>query len=329
MPDSNSVTGFRRVPKRAGDGQARSARTLGLGGRADRGRNHILFLAAAAWLFLLLLQAGQKGWTTRRMLAIGTAAGIAYTIDLGAGPLLFMTVAGLFVVERLSWRQLACAWLAALPWLLFHHAVNWSIGGTFGPANAAPAYLAWPASPFDTGTMTGAWQHTSPWEAVTYALDMLFGKKGFLSHNLLVFPPLAALPLLVRSRHPERRIALAGLVWSAGTWLLYAATSTNLSGGCCSVRWLLPLLVPAFVGAAIVLRERPAMKTDACILGAGDVLLGLCQARVGPWYMGVIPGFWPLYGTTIFAWGLYRYRLWRRVPVAAVPDSAGEGRLAA
>jgi hypothetical protein len=287
-----------------------------------------MFLAAAAWLFLLLLKANQDGWTTGRMLGIGTAVGAAYSIDLGAGPMLFVAIAGLFIAEGLSRRQIACAWLAALPWFLFHHAVNWSIGGTFGPANAVPEYLAWPASPFSANYMTGAWLHPSPSSAVGYALDMLFARKGFLGHNLLLFLPLVALPWLLRSKYPERRIVVAGLFWCVGTWLLYAATSRNLSGPCCSIRWLVPLLVPGFVAVAIILRERPDLRADACILGTGGLLLGLCMARVGTWYMRVVPGFWALYAATIFAWGLYRLWLWRRGSISRAPAVTIESQLA-
>jgi hypothetical protein len=296
---------------------------------AQHVNNHVLFLAAAAWLFLLLLKANRDGWTTRQMLGIGTAVGIAYTIDLGAGPMLVVVVAGLFIVERLSPRQIACAGLAAFPWFLFYHAVNWSIGGTFGPASRVPEYLCWPGSPFNAYSMTGSWQQPTLYNAMLYALDMLFLKKGFLGHNLLIFLPLFALPWLVRSRYPERRIVVAGLVWSVSVWLLYSATSTNQSGACCSVRWFVPLLVPAFVALAVVLRERPELRTDACILGAGGVLVGLCMARVGTWQMRAVPGYWTLYPSTIFVWGSYRYWRWKRPPVANAPVITIEHKVAA
>ncbi len=289
--------------------------------------NHMLFLAAASWLFLLLVSANRDGWTTGRLLGIGSAVGIAYTIDLGAGPSLFVTVAGLLVAERLSRRQIALTWLAALPWFVFHHAVNWSIGGTIGPANAVPEYLAWPGSPFNPGNMTGGWQHDSLREGVIYALDLLFGKKGFLSHNLLLLLPLVALPLLLRLKCPEQRIVLMGLLWCVGTWLLYAVTSNNYSGFCCSIRWLLPTLAPAYLLVAIIMRERPTWTIDACILGVASVALGVCMAVQGPWYGRVIPGFWGLYAASVFAWGSYRLWRWRQ-PRATMPAVRIENQLA-
>ena len=67
--------------------------------------------------------------------------------------------------------------------------------------------------------MTGTWKHASILKTVAYSFDMLFGKKGFLGHNLLLFLPLVMLPQLVRNRYAERPIVIAGLLWAIGTWL--------------------------------------------------------------------------------------------------------------
>ncbi len=272
---------------------------------AQQVSNHVLLLAAAAWLFLVLLKCNQEGWTSRRMLGIGSLLGISYTIDLGAGPMLCLTIGSLLALESGSRRRLPLAILAGLPWFIFHHFVNYRIGGTFIPATAVPEYLAWDGSRFDTSNITGGLKHGSLGEAALYALDMLFGKKGFLGHNLVLFLPLVMLPRLLGKRYPERRIVSAGLAWAAGTWLLYAATSSNLSGLCCSVRWFVPLLVPGFVALGIVIRDWPSTRVDALILGSGGILLGCCLAYRGPWSEPMIfYAYWIIYFATLAVWGL-------------------------
>ena len=47
--------------------------------------------------------------------------------------------------------------LAALPWFVLHHVLNYAIGGTVKPANANPEYFRWPGSPFAVGNLTGSW----------------------------------------------------------------------------------------------------------------------------------------------------------------------------
>ena len=92
-----------------------------------------MLLAVAAWLFLVLLKCNAEGWTVWRMLGIGSLLGIGYTIDLGAGPMLCLTIGVMLILEPAGRRLLPLAILAGLPWFLLHHVVNYRIGGTFMP----------------------------------------------------------------------------------------------------------------------------------------------------------------------------------------------------
>jgi hypothetical protein len=209
--------------------------------------------------------------------------------------------------------------VAALPWIVFHHIVNYQIGGSLAPANANPAFFDWPGSPFSEQNMTGGWNHANPLKAAVYALAMLFGKKGFLGHNLILFVPLIGLPWLLRRRVPEYRVILIGLIWAIGTWLLYASTSTNSSGGCCSVRWFVPLLAPAFVALCVLLRDHPAFRFDAVIAGSGGVLLGIGMAIRGPWFHKLMPFYFVIYFGTLMVWIATRW-LMRTRPIALRQD---------
>lgn len=268
--------------------------------------NHILLLAVAAGLFLQLVIGDAEGWSLPRLLTAGTLAGIAYTIDLGAGPPL-----ALLTLAYLGWRtrSLRCvgAVLAALPWIAWHHIVNYDIGGTIGPANAVRAYLDWPSSPFTDKNITGGWAHPDPFKAIVYAFDMLLGKKGFYGHNLPLFLVVLSMPMLVRTKYPERCVTLLGVIWGIGVWLLYAATSTNMSGGCCSIRWFVPLLAPSFLAVAIVVREQPRRWRELTILGCGGLLLGIGMAIRGPWFLKLMPFYVIIYPATVVSWLMVRF----------------------
>jgi len=173
---------------------------------------------------------------------------------------------------------------AALPWLVLHHCLNYSIGGTIGPANAGAAYLQWPGSPFTPQSMTGGWNHLSLTRSALYSLDMLFGKRGFISHDFALFLVVVTIPTLARSARRERPELLHALGWSLGTWLLYAATSTNSAGVCCSIRWLVPLLAPGYFALAVLLRDRPVLRPDFLLLSGWGVIYSGFAIVVGPWH---------------------------------------------
>ena len=286
---------------------------------AQHVNNHILLLAVAALAFLALLKDVHLGrWSSKRLLWIGTLAGIGYTIDLAAGPLLCLSIGGLLLTCLVRRKDIALVIFAALPWVVTHHIVNYSIGGTFQPANAVSTYFEWTGSPFSPQNMTGGWNHSSVGHAILYSLDMQFGKKGFLGHNLLLFLLLFSVPKLVRRRFAERSVVITGIAWFVSTWLLYAMTSNNLSGGCCSIRWFVPLLIPCFLTIAIVLREFPWLLPDACVLGCGGLALGVGMGIRGPWFMRLPPFYWYIYGGTLGAWLLVRVYIARSAKSSAV-----------
>jgi hypothetical protein len=263
---------------------------------------HILILAVAGVLFHSLLNGLSDGWPTRRLIWIGILAGAGYAIDLAAGPMLCLMVGGYLLWSTPIRFRLAWVVLTAFPLVAFHHFLNYKIGGTFGPAGAVPDYFGWPGSPFSPKNLTGVWQHSTFLAALSYSLDMLFGTRGFLGHNLLLFLPLVCLPWLARKASPERSLLMSGLFWSLGTWLLYALMSNNLSGWCCSIRWFVPLLVPGFLGVCLVLREWPQTIRDAVTLGQGSMVLGCFMAKRGPWSEPNRTTFWIVCLGTLAVW---------------------------
>ncbi|HSD50599.1 MAG TPA: hypothetical protein VLG48_04270, partial [Candidatus Methylomirabilis sp.] len=272
--------------------------------------NHILLLGVAGPLFLGLARVAEEirsGQASQlRVFGLGMLSGLGYSFDLGSGPILLMCTLALVAYRSRSFMAVAMFVLAASPWLAIHHAVNYAIGGTFRPANSVPAYLTWPGSPFTAEIMTGPWNHPSPGHFVIYAAALLFGRRGFFGHNLPLFLTLPGL-VAIRHRRPfELPEILGGLGWFAGTWLVYAVASTNYSGLAASIRWFVPLLVPAYFLLAVVLRDHPQYRRDFLILSAwGAVLAGLMWWK-GPWMKRMVPFFWPLQAAALLTWILSR-----------------------
>jgi hypothetical protein len=184
-----------------------------------------------------------------------------------------------------------------------------------------PEYFDWPGRSYNARTMTGAWNHPSVGHFATYALGLLAGKRGLLGHDLPVFLALPGLAVLARRRVPELPEVLAGAGWCAGTWLLYALTSNNASGLCCSVRWFVPFLAPGYYALALVLRERPDWRRAFVVLSSWGALLGGIMWWQGPWMKHLVPFFWPIQAAcllTLVAWG-YRVRRRGRAAAALVP----------
>lgn len=267
---------------------------------------HILVLALCCALLLLLTPR-----TRIPLLVAGTLIGLSYTIDLGLGPVLVLCTAGLVAFRSRTWKAVALLLLAAFPWFFLHHYLNWRIGGTFAPANTQASYFAWPGSPFNASNITGWWAHDSPSDFVGYALDLLFGKRGFLGHNPALFLALPATVILLRRAVAETPEILWAACFCLGGWLVYAITSSNYSGVCCSIRWFVPLLAPGYYLLFVLLRHDPRYGKDVLILTFFGFVIALVSWWKGPWMARMVPGFWFLMGGALLAWLSYRTP-WRK-----------------
>jgi hypothetical protein len=260
--------------------------------------NHILLLGVVAVLLLgvcrLAKEESARKCLNWRLLGLGGLAGLAYAIDLGAGPVFLLCTAAL-IAYRLGRPLPIIVFLAgAAPWLILHHTVNFAVGGTFKPANAVAAYFDWPGCTFNTQNMTGTWNHANIGHFLVYAAALLFGKRGFIGHNLalyLTFPAIVALLHKKRAEFPE--LIFAGCC-CGGVWLAYALTSNNSSGCCCSIRWFVPLLAPAYYVLLLYLREYPRQLRNFLVLSAWGVVLAVLMWHAGPWTKQLIPFFWPI-----------------------------------
>ncbi len=269
---------------------------------------HIELLAVVAGVVLGVARLGESidgGTPWLRLGVLGTLVGLGYTLDLGAGPPL---VFGLLVLLAYRYRRpgpVLVAAAAALPWIALHQAINYAIGGTLRPINSVPEYSTWPGCPFTPESLTGTWKHT-PTSFLLYAASMFAGKRGLWTHNLPLLLTVPALLVLLRQRRPQRAELLFLGGWCTVTWLMYAALSNNSSGCCCSIRWFVPFLAPAFYALALLLRDRLDFRRDYFVLSPWGVVLTAVLWWYGPADEPPLALLWPLVGAALASWAARR-----------------------
>jgi hypothetical protein len=292
--------------------------------------NHLAQLGAVAAVCVLLGRIADRAATGRTawgsLVAAGFLTGFAYNLDFGVGPPLVPAVLLVVALRTRSLFAIAACGVAALPCIVAGHAINYSIGGDWlRPLNMHPEYLAWPGSPFDA-TMTGVLR-PRPRAQALYTLDLLFGKKGFLTHNLPLLLAVTAGALVLKRPGRDRVELLALGAWCVVGWLLYGVLSKNHGGACVSIRWFVPFLAPGFWLLAKVLHERREFRRDFLALSAWGLVLGASAWLVGPWRMRNVPLYWWVFGGSLLTWAIVRYLAWRGMREAAtlklpVPDDA-------
>jgi hypothetical protein len=256
---------------------------------------------------------GRTAWDS--LGAAGFVTGFAYNLDFGIGPPLVVAVLAIVALRTRRVPPVLVCGVAALPCIIAGHAINFAIGGDFlKPLNMHPEYLAWPGSPFET-TMTGV-VRTRYFAQFLYTLDLLFGKKGFLTHNLPLLLAVTAGALVLKRGARDRLELLALVAWCVVGWLMYGVLSKNHGGACVSVRWFVPFLAPGFWLLAKLLAERPEFRRDFLALSAWGLVIGASAWIVGPWWMKVVPGYWVAFAGALLTWGVVRYFAPRAKPIA-------------
>ncbi len=290
--------------------------------------SHIMLLGVTAALMLSLARLtveqaeGRTPW--QRVAEAGLLAGVGYTLDLGIGPVLVLSTFALVAYRTRRVSAVLLFAIAAAPWIAAHHALNYYVGGTIGPANAVVEYLEWPGSPFNAGNMTGGWKHKSIGHFLLYAAAMLLGKHGFLNHNLPLLLAFAGLPALWRRRPAEQPEIIFACLFFSGAWLIYAVSSNNYSGACCSIRWFVPLLAPGWYLLAVLVREQPEYGEDLMVLGGFGALLGAVMWWYGPWAERMTPGYWLINALALASWAWCEVRRRQGKPAADRIDGDAE-----
>jgi hypothetical protein len=276
--------------------------------------SHIAQLGAVAAICVLLgriadlAAEGRTAW--KSLVAAGFITGFAYNLDFGVGPPLVLSVVVVVALRTRSIFAVTVCGFAMLPCVIAGHAINFAIGGDWlKPLNMHREYLAWPGSPFDA-TLTGVLRPRY-FAQFLYTLDLLVGKKGFLTHNPPLLLALAAGALVLKRAGRDRLELLSLSAWCVIGWLMYGVLSKNHGGVGVSIRWFLPFLAPGFWLLAKVLVERPEFRRDFVVLAACGFVLSASAWIVGPWWPRVVPLYWWVFGGSLLTWGMVRWHALR------------------
>ena len=275
--------------------------------------SHAMQLGIVALMCVLLNREAASG----QMFALGTLAGLGFNLDFGSGPPLVAFTFAFVLWQTRRFRSVLAFSSAVLPWVIAGIGINYAIGGVWKPINMYPEHFQFPGTPFTGENLTGFFRH-EPLNQFLYAAGMLFGKQGFLNHNMpLLLCVVAGWSVLRGSKTPHPQpLSPAGrgeescagllmlLIWCGATWLMYAVLSNNMGGGCCSVRWFVPFLAPGFWLLALILRDRPERRSEFLVLAVGGAVLASLMWWKGPWTMRMVPFLWPIVGVTLIAWGV-------------------------
>ncbi|MGL6074506.1 MAG: hypothetical protein ACRC8S_10130 [Fimbriiglobus sp.] len=244
---------------------------------------HMLLLplfAAIPWLM---------GTTSRwQALGLGACLGAIYTLDAALGPATAISL-GLWWLWKRDWRTLLLACIAALPWVLAHHAVIYHLTGAFGSPAVNPKFWDYEGSIFDEKSLTGSGFKHNTLGTLTYAWDLLFAGQGFLIHNPIMLVAVVVGLITACVHKPER----TWLLWLIGWWVMcqvpYVLLSDNFSGVCLSIRWFLPLLAIAAPLLAISLNRFPGLRWPLLAALPLGLYLGYEEMNLGTWNFTELP----------------------------------------
>jgi hypothetical protein len=286
--------------------------------------NHIVMLAVVSAVMLNMLrflQARRDGGSgAAALLAIGALSGFGYAMEQGNGIVLLVAAAVWTVYRTRSLQLFGLFALAAAPWVVAHHAMVFSLGHTWRPLNSLRAYQAFPGSAFALRDMTGERIVRPLSRTVGYALGMLFGPRGFIGHNLALYLALAAICLLMAHGDEQLPELVFAGCYAGAVWIAYSMVSSNYSGLCCSIRWLVPLLAPGYYVLARFLKEHPDYWPDFLILSGWGLLFAAFMWWAGPWSARFDFLCLPLQGLALASWAAYRVPRLGFGRFHAVPD---------
>jgi len=250
--------------------------------------DHILLLAVASGLALALAHLARRARDdspTKLVAIIGCLAGLAYTIDQATGPALLLATAALVAYRlRRRRRALVVFALAALPWLVVHHAINYAIGGTLTPIGSVPEFFNWPGSSFVRQNMTGFWNHPSLGDFAIYMLELTIAPlHGFFPHNMPLWVAVPGIFVVWRRQAAQRPEIVWGMAWCLASGFLYGALSSNYAGFCCSIRWFVPFLAVGYYVLAVLVRDDDRYRSGLLLFSGLGAAAAYFEWRQGPW----------------------------------------------
>jgi hypothetical protein len=243
-------------------------------------------LFAGFYCFMRAADSPTRHWS----LYAGLAFSMCVAMDHGTA-FLYAAFCLLLVLRPERRRQVLWFVLPAFFTILPTAVYYYSIGGSLTPFAARPELFRYPGSPwieksnnpFREQLTGGSWN--SARFALQYGFLCLFGPRGFLIYNPLLWIALYGLGLTILRRLAFWREAVAVAAGSVAMMLYYFFASTNYSGWSYSIRWFVALIfLWAFFGAAAVQRMpwRTAVAIPITALAAVSVFYAV-GGVADPW----------------------------------------------
>jgi hypothetical protein len=203
--------------------------------------NHEIAASFLAIGFYFLLKAKHEDFVNRDLAVAGTFLSLAGAVDIPTG--IFFALFLVYVIrdpalnKRVLFYVLPLV-LTVLPTL----AINYSIHHSATPLQIYRSYFEYPGSPWIGSDELSGMGTNNPTFTATYAFLTLFGPKGFLVYNPLLFVALWGLwhTIVQRGQFFWEGICIAA--GSAILLLYYWLTTNNFAGWSYSIRWFVPLL---------------------------------------------------------------------------------------
>ena len=239
--------------------------------------NHSLAASSLAIGFMYYLQA-KEHQGLKSLLFSGIFFGLAGAMDIPTS-IFFVGFAALILNKWKSIKQTFIFLGAAVFPLSIHLLINYSIGHTLLPLQVVPEFFMYEGSVWGNGVQANSMGYT-----FRYALISLFGVKGFLWYNPLLF---ILIPLLVKEALSGGMLKLESRVIALCSVILlgyYFIFTPNYGGWSYSIRWFVPLL-PFFFTYSYRMDKLWATKNGNMLI-TGLVVLSILIASIGlinPW----------------------------------------------
>jgi hypothetical protein len=203
--------------------------------------NHEIAASFLAIGFCFLLKAKHEGFGRRNLALAGTFLSLAGAADIPTG--IFFALFLVYVSQDPSLRRRVVFYLVPLVvTVLPTLAINYSIHHSVMPLQIYRSYFDYAGSPWmGSGQLSGMDVNDLTFSA-KYALLTLFGPKGFLIYDPLLFVASWGLIHAIRQRD---RFFWEGIYITGGSGVLllyYWFTTNNFAGWSYSIRWFVPLL---------------------------------------------------------------------------------------
>ena len=203
--------------------------------------NHEIAASFLAIGFCFLLKAKHESFGNRNLALAGTFLSLAGACDIPTA--IFFALFLVYALRDPSLRSRVIFYLlplvvTVLPTL----AINYSIHHSIMPVQIYRSYFDYPGSPWTGSDQLSGMVANDPAFSAAYAFRTLFGPKGFLIYNPVLF---IALWGLVRTIRKRGEFLWEGIFIAAGSVILlvyYWLTTNNFAGWSYSIRWFVPLL---------------------------------------------------------------------------------------